>query len=141
HLDVRQNICFGLNKGLLNPHGRTIPAAARRWIDAFRLGELLDHYPGQISGGQRQRVALARALSTDPGLLLLDEPLSALDSGLRHEMRLELASLQEQIGIPTVLITHDPSDVLVLADEVFEITQGRIVGHGPASALKASVVT
>lgn len=138
HLNVRQNICFGLRKGLLNPHGRDVPVAARRWIDAFHLGNLLDRYPTQISGGQRQRVALARALSTDPGLLLLDEPLSALDSGLRREMRLELAALQGQIGIPTVLITHDSGDVSMLADEVFEIAHGRILGNGPVSALKAA---
>lgn len=136
HLSVRQNICFGLKKGWLNPHGRAVPAAAVRWIEAFHLGVLLDRRPAQISGGQRQRVALARALSTDPGVLLLDEPLSALDAGLRREMRHELAELQSQIGIPTVLITHDPGDVLELADEVFEIAHGRIVRHGPASALQ-----
>ncbi|MDN5843467.1 MAG: ATP-binding cassette domain-containing protein [Alcaligenaceae bacterium] len=137
HLNVRQNICFGLRKGLLNHYGRDVPAATRRWIDAFHLGGLLNRYPAQISGGQRQRVALARALSTDPGVLLLDEPLSALDAGLRHDMRLELAAMQAQIDIPTVLITHDPADVGVLADEVFEIAHGRILNQGPASILKA----
>lgn len=136
HLSVRQNICFGLKKGWLNPYGRALPAAAARWVEAFHLGALLDRRPAQISGGQRQRVALARALSTDPGVLLLDEPLSALDAGLRREMRHELAELQSQIGIPTVLITHDPGDVLELADEVFEIAHGRILRHGPASALR-----
>lgn len=135
HLSVRQNICFGLKKGWFNPHGRVVPDTAMRWIEAFHLGALLDRRPAQISGGQRQRVALARALSTDPGILLLDEPLSALDAGLRREMRHELAALQSQIGIPTVLITHDPSDVLELADEVFEIAHGRIVHSGPASTV------
>jgi molybdate transport system ATP-binding protein len=133
HLSVRQNICFGLKTGWLNPHGRVVPEAAARWIEAFHLGALLDRRPSQISGGQRQRVALARALSTDPGVLLLDEPLSALDAGLRREMRHELAELQSQIGIPTVLITHDPGDVLELADEVFEIARGRIQRHGPVA--------
>ncbi|MBV6273514.1 ATP-binding cassette domain-containing protein [Alcaligenaceae bacterium CGII-47] len=136
HLNVRQNICFGLKQGWLNLHGKTVPDAAARWIEAFHLNTLLDRRPAQISGGQRQRVALARALSTDPRILLLDEPLSALDAGLRREMRHELAELQAQIGIPTVLITHDPGDVLDLADEVFEIAHGRIVRHGPASALR-----
>lgn len=135
HLSVRQNICFGLKKGWLNPLGRSVPEAAARWIEAFHLEALLDRRPAQISGGQRQRVALARALSTDPGILLLDEPLSALDAGLRREMRHELAALQSQIGIPTVLITHDPGDVQELADEVFEIAHGRIVRQGPVSAL------
>lgn len=135
HLSVRQNICFGLKKGWLNSHGRMVPDKAARWIEAFHLEALLDRRPAQISGGQRQRVALARALSTDPGILLLDEPLSALDAGLRREMRHELAALQSQIGIPTVLITHDPGDVLELADEVFEIAHGRILRSGPASAV------
>ena len=132
HLTVRQNIGFGLTRGWFNRHGRRpLPASAQRWVEAFHLAALLDHYPAQLSGGQRQRVALARALSTEPGLMLLDEPLSALDAGLRVQMRLELARLQAQIDIPTVLITHDPGDVEALADEVFHIDQGRIRGHGP----------
>lgn len=130
HLSVRQNICFGLKKGWLNPRGRTVPDAAARWVEAFHLQALLDRRPMQISGGQRQRVALARALSTDPGIVLLDEPLSALDADLRREMRHELAALQSQIDIPTVLITHDPGDVRELADEVFEIAHGRILRQG-----------
>ncbi|WP_322997028.1 ABC transporter ATP-binding protein [Castellaniella sp.] len=153
HLTVRQNIVFGLQRGWLNWHawpwqrkaakaadtgalgnemaisgqGRdALPTPARRWVQAFHLGELLDRYPVTLSGGQRQRVALARALSTDPGLLLLDEPLSALDIGLRTQMRAELAQLQQDIDIPTVLITHDPADVQALADEVFHIAHGRV---------------
>ncbi|MER1966005.1 ATP-binding cassette domain-containing protein [Castellaniella sp. GW247-6E4] len=131
HLTVRQNIGFGLTRGWFNRHGRRpLPAAAQRWVEAFRLESLLDHYPAQLSGGQRQRVALARALSTNPGLMLLDEPLSALDADLRAQMRRELARLQAQIEIPTVLITHDPGDVDILADEVFHVGQGRIQGRG-----------
>ncbi|CAM5788395.1 ABC transporter ATP-binding protein [Castellaniella caeni] len=107
---------------------RALPEQAMRWVRAFHLAGLLDRYPSQLSGGQRQRVALARALSTDPGLLLLDEPLSALDVGLRAQMRTELAQLQRDIDIPTVLITHDPADVQALADQVFEIAQGVVVG-------------
>jgi molybdate transport system ATP-binding protein len=96
-------------------------------VEAFHLAGLLDRYPAQLSGGQRQRVALARALSTDPGLLLLDEPLSALDTDLRQRMRTELAALQRDIDIPTVLITHDPADVHALADEIFHIAHGQVV--------------
>ncbi|MFT0532783.1 sulfate/molybdate ABC transporter ATP-binding protein [Castellaniella hirudinis] len=133
HLTVRQNIAFGLRKGCLNWHAwpwrqsRALPEQALRWVRAFQLDGLLDRYPLALSGGQRQRVALARALSIDPGLLLLDEPLSALDIGLRTQMRAELAQLQRDIDIPTVLITHDPADVQALADEVFHIARGRVV--------------
>ena len=148
HLTVRQNIGFGLSRGWLNWHGwglpvrraggdagsdgwlrrRDLPQAAGRWVRAFHLDGLLDRYPAGLSGGQRQRVALARALSTDPRLLLLDEPLSALDAGLRAQMRVELAQLQRDIDIPTVLITHDPADVQALADQVFHIAHGEIQG-------------
>src|SRR5690606_7047678 len=130
HLTVRQNIGFGLRRGWFNPHGRrALPEQARRWVRAFGLDALMDRYPVQLSGGQRQRVALARALSTGPGLLLLDEPLSALDAGLRARMREELAQLQRDIDIPTVLITHDLADVQALADEVFHIEHGEIQGR------------
>ncbi len=129
HLTVRQNIGFGLRHGWLNLHGRRdLPERARRWVRAFGLDALLDRYPAELSGGQRQRVALARALSTDPGLLLLDEPLSALDAGLRARMREELAQLQRDIDIPTVLITHDQDDVQALAEEVFHMVHGAIQG-------------
>ena len=130
HLTVRQNIGFGLRPGWLNLHGRRdLPEQAQRWVQAFGLVTLLDRYPAELSGGQRQRVALARALSTDPGLLLLDEPLSPLDAGLKARMRDELAQLQRDIDIPTVLITHDLADVRVLADEVFHIAHGEIQGQ------------
>ncbi|CAM5187544.1 Molybdate transport system ATP-binding protein OS=Castellaniella defragrans OX=75697 GN=HNR28_001316 PE=4 SV=1 [Castellaniella defragrans] len=134
HLTIRQNIVFGLRRGWLNGRGRRpLPPGAQRWVTAFRLDALLDRYPAEISGGQRQRAALARALSTQPNLLLLDEPLSALDTDLRVHMREELAQLQRDIDVPTVLITHDPADVVALADEVFYIAHGVIQGREPVA--------
>ena len=83
-------------------------------------------YPHEISGGQKQRVALARALMLKPEIVLLDEPFSALDSQLRGKMRLELNALQRQLDVPMLLITHDPADVEALADEVFEVRDGKV---------------
>ncbi len=133
HLTVAQNIGFGLTKGWFNWRSKAhLPDTAMRWVDAFELGAILHSYPDQISGGQKQRVALARALSTNPSILLLDEPLAALDVNLRQKMREELAVLQQQLDIPTVLITHDLDDAVTLADHIYQIDNGIIVGQRPS---------
>lgn len=126
HLTVAQNIAFGSRRGWLNPPRQAVSAEARRWVDAFELGAILGSYPHEISGGQKQRVALARALMLKPEILLLDEPFSALDSQLRGKMRQELDTLQRQLDVPMLLITHDPADVEALADEVFELRDGKV---------------
>lgn len=126
HLTVAQNIAFGSRRGWLNPPRRAVSAEARRWVDAFELGAIVGSYPNEISGGQKQRVALARALMLKPDILLLDEPFSALDSQLRGKMRQELNALQRQLDVPMLLITHDPADVDALADEVFEVREGKV---------------
>ena len=126
HLTVAQNIAFGSRRGWLNPPRRVVSAEARRWVDAFELGAIVGSYPHEISGGQKQRVALARALMLKPEILLLDEPFSALDSQLRGKMRQELSALQRQLDVPMLLITHDPADVEALADEVFEVRDGKV---------------
>jgi molybdate transport system ATP-binding protein len=128
HLTVAQNICFGLTKRWRNPRRNDLPDAARKWISAFELQSLIHSYPSEISGGQQQRVALARALAPEPDILLLDEPLAALDAGLRKKMRVELAALLSDVAIPMILITHERADVLALADQVFRIHDGRIAG-------------
>lgn len=127
HLTVRQNILFGLFHGWRNPsRHQPLPATAEYWIRAFDLEDLLASYPLQISGGQQQRVALARALAAEPAVLILDEPLAALDEALRVRMREELRALQARLDIPTILVTHDREDTMVLAQEVHTISEGKV---------------
>ncbi|MFP3606168.1 sulfate/molybdate ABC transporter ATP-binding protein [Paraburkholderia sp. SIMBA_053] len=126
HLNVRQNIGFGLQRGWFNPRARSSHAQIDYWLDALELRGVAGNYPAQLSGGQKQRVALARALVAQPQLLLLDEPFSALDSTLRQRMRLELSDLQTRLDIPMVLITHDPDDVAAFGDQVVQISDGQV---------------
>lgn len=127
HLTVRQNIGFGLFGGLRNPPNSRCLHAVDYWLDAFHLGHLAHQYPADISGGQQQRTALARALIAEPQALLLDEPFSALDPGLRERMRRELDDLQGRLSVPMILITHDPEDVAAFGDHVLCLTDGRIM--------------
>ncbi|WP_233807529.1 sulfate/molybdate ABC transporter ATP-binding protein [Paraburkholderia sp. HP33-1] len=126
HLNVRQNIGFGLRQGWLNPRTRGTHPQVDYWLDALELRGVAGHHPAQLSGGQKQRVALARALVSQPRLLLLDEPFSALDSALRQRMRRELSDLQTRLDIPMVLITHDPDDVAAFGDQVVQVSDGRV---------------
>ena len=126
HLTVAQNVSFGLQSGWLNPRKASDHPAVQKWLKSFELSSTAGSYPHQLSGGQRQRVALARALVLEPDILLLDEPFSALDLALRDRMRSELSELQKQLDVTMLMITHDPADVEVLGDEVFEIRDGRI---------------
>lgn len=125
HLTVAQNIDFGLARGLSNPSKRP-SEKAHYWLEMLRLERVAGHYPQQISGGQKQRTALARALITEPELLLLDEPFSALDADLRTHTRNEVLQIQQASGIPMILITHDKADAEVLADEVWTMEAGRL---------------
>ena len=127
HLTVAQNIAFGLKRGWFNPPRRAHDPRVQQWIDTFELGAVAANYPSQISGGQRQRVALARALIAEPSMLLLDEPFAALDPALRTRMRSELSALQARLRVPMLMITHDPADVEIFGDHVFELRDGRVV--------------
>jgi putative spermidine/putrescine transport system ATP-binding protein len=124
HMTVAQNVAYG-------PRVRGVVAAnrdrlARDMLELVRLGEFGARRPHQLSGGQRQRVALARALINQPKVLLLDEPLGALDLKLREEMQAELKSLQQRLGITFVFVTHDQGEALSMADRVAVFSQGRI---------------
>jgi molybdate transport system ATP-binding protein len=139
HLTVRQNIAFARRRGWLNPTRNMADPAVDRWIEAFHLQPITGHYPHQVSGGQRQRTALARALVNDPTALLLDEPLAALDHGLRQRLREELRELLATLRIPMLLITHDDEDVRALAEDVVHVLAGRVVSADRYAAEAALV--
>ncbi|WP_238443030.1 sulfate/molybdate ABC transporter ATP-binding protein [Salsipaludibacter albus] len=128
HLDVRDNVAFG-------PRSRGVPRREAReradhWLELLGLAAFAHHRPDQLSGGQAQRVALARALVTEPDLLLLDEPLSALDVTTRVSLRRTLATHLADFAGPRLLITHDPTEAFLLADEVHVLEHGRITQVG-----------
>jgi len=125
HLSVRDNIAFGLT----NWRKRLQPADAARvdaLIESFGLTTMARSKPATLSGGQQQRVALARALACNPQVLLLDEPFAALHTTLRRELRAELRQLRQRLGIPAIIVSHDPEDVIALADEVFLLDGGGV---------------
>ena len=133
HLTVRDNVGFGLRM-------QQVPTAeaADRIVEALRMVSLVeqaDKFPHQMSGGQRQRVALARAIVCRPKVLLLDEPLSALDAKLRHGMQLELKRLHRMLGLTFVFVTHDQEEALTMSDRIAVINQGRIEQLGNASEI------
>ncbi len=143
HLTVAENIAFGLRmeRKPADEIARRVAAA----IELVDLDGLGSRRPDQLSGGQRQRVALARAIAPQPKVLLLDEPLSALDAKLRRAMQLELKRLQRQLGMTFIFVTHDQEEALTLSDRVVVVNAGRIeqvgrvvdVYHRPASAFVA----
>jgi molybdate transport system ATP-binding protein len=134
HLNVTENVRFG-------PRSRGMPRSTTRkrageWMRALGLEGLEERRPGNLSGGQAQRVALARALATDPGFLLLDEPLSALDVTTRTQLRRTLAEHLGGFTGPRLLITHDPAEAFLLADEIHVIEGGRITQSGTAEDIR-----
>ncbi|ALJ21500.1 ABC transporter ATP-binding protein [Microbacterium sp. No. 7] len=124
HLRVEANVAFGLRRRRV----AKAPAAARARdaLDLVGLGHLGDRFPHQLSGGQQQRVALARALVTEPRVLLLDEPLSALDAKVRVQLRDEIRRIQLRLGITTVFVTHDQEEALAVSDRIAVMDAGRI---------------
>jgi len=134
HLSARENVAFGLRaQGL--PRA-AIEARVAASLERFGLAELADRRPAELSGGQRQRTALARALILEPRLLLLDEPLSALDLRTRRKVRVELKRLLEEVPCMTVLVTHSPAEALALGRRVAVMESGRIVGIGTPEELR-----
>jgi ABC-type sugar transport system ATPase subunit len=124
HLRVRDNLAFGRNRERSNGNGAQ--ERVKQTAELLGIGPLLDRYPAELSGGQQQRVALGRAIVRQPAALLLDEPLSSLDAPLRRGLRHELKQVQRKLGAPTIYVTHDPHEALILGDKIAAIDQGRL---------------
>jgi putative spermidine/putrescine transport system ATP-binding protein len=122
HMNVAENVAFGLEARGIRREARAARVAAA--LQLVQLGEYGARMPAQLSGGQQQRVALARALVVQPAVLLLDEPLGALDKSLRQEMQVELRGLQRRLGITTVMVTHDQDEALTMADRIAIMRDG-----------------
>ena len=122
HLRVRDNIAYGVKRST---------GVVEQVAEMVRVSDLLERWPSELSGGQQQRVALARTLARKPRLLLLDEPLSALDAATRDHVRSELGHLLRGLGIPAIVVTHDWVDALTLGDQMLVMSAGRVLQTGP----------
>ena len=146
NLTVAENVGYGL-RGAAWPRARRQERVAEL-VAIVGLNEQARKYPAQMSGGQQQRVALARALANEPGLLLLDEPLSALDAIVRQHLRTEIRALQRRLGVTTIMVTHDQEEALSVSDRIVVMSNGRIEQIGtpeeiyrrPASAFVATFI-
>lgn len=128
HKSIFDNVAFGLKyRGVSKPD---IETRVRRALDIVRLPGVEQRFPQQLSGGQQQRIALARALVIEPDVLLLDEPLSALDANLREEMRSEIKAIQRRIGVTAIFVTHDQGEALAMSDLVVVMNKGKIEQRG-----------
>jgi spermidine/putrescine ABC transporter ATP-binding subunit len=129
HKTIYDNVAFGLKY-------RDVPKAeirpkVERALEVVRLPGVEKRYPSQLSGGQQQRIALARAIVIEPDVLLMDEPLSALDENLREDMRREIDNLQQMLGVTTIFVTHDQREALSMSDRIVVMKEGKILQEGP----------
>ncbi|MBK8439023.1 MAG: ABC transporter ATP-binding protein [Rhodobacter sp.] len=139
HMSVGKNVAYGLRAGGMPKAEAT--AQAREALDLVGLADRYDAGAHQLSGGQRQRVALARAIVRRPKVLLLDEPLSALDANLREAMQVELKHLHTKVGLTFVMVTHDQTEALTMSDRVVVMREGRVVEDGAPAALYEAPAT
>lgn len=128
HMTVAENVGFGLEMRGIHKEDRR--QRVMETLNLVRLTQLADRFPKSLSGGQRQRVALARAIVIKPQLLLLDEPLSALDAKIREKMQMELRNIQHEVGVTTILVTHDQAEAMAMSDRIAVMNFGRIARLG-----------
>jgi len=128
HLSIFENVAFGLRSRKFSQND--VQARVGRRLEMLGLEEMAARYPHQLSGGQQQRVALARALVNEPEVLLLDEPMSALDARLRAQVQVELRRLQRKLGQTFILVTHDQAEALVVSDRIAVMSEGKIIQFG-----------
>lgn len=128
NLNVYENIAYGLKNKKLSK--REIDEEVKKMVDLVGLEECISKYPFEISGGQQQRVALARSLVLKPDILLLDEPLSALDAKVRENLRDEIKSLQRKLNITTIMVTHDQEEAIIISDRIIVFNSGNIMQEG-----------
>ena len=129
HMTAGENVAFGLT--MMKISKDEINMRVRETLALLRLEDFEDRYPGELSGGQQQRIALARAIVIKPDVLLLDEPLGALDKKLREEMQIELKALQQRMGTTTVFVTHDQEEALSMSDKIVVMNDGEMQQIGP----------
>ena len=133
NMTVAGNIAYGLR--MARKPTTEINQRVKELLSLIHMGDFSDRYPSQLSGGQQQRVALARALAIRPRVLLLDEPLSALDAKIRVELRQEIRRIQQQLGITTIYVTHDQEEALSISDRIVVMSEGRIEQIGSSSEI------
>ena len=138
NMSVQQNVAFGLRMQKVSKEDSA--KRVKEALDMVELGSFAERYPHQLSGGQCQRVALARSLVTRPRLLLLDEPLSALDARIRKHLREQIRSIQQELGLTTIFVTHDQEEALTMSDRIFLLNAGKIVQSGDAETLYTAPV-
>ncbi|UGY18149.1 molybdenum ABC transporter ATP-binding protein [Bradyrhizobium septentrionale] len=131
HLDIRQNLDYGRRMNGLAED----PAQHKRVVDLLDIGALLDRRPGKLSGGERQRIALGRALLSKPRLLLLDEPLGALDESRKLEILPYLVRLRDEAGVPMVYVSHDAAELRQLATQIVMLRRGQVTAFGGVKVL------
>jgi putative spermidine/putrescine transport system ATP-binding protein len=124
HMTVAENVAYGLRAR--GQRGAQVGERVDRMLDMVQLGAFRERLPRQLSGGQQQRVALARALAVEPSILLLDEPFAALDRNLRLDMQIEVKRLQRQLGLTTILVTHDQDEAMSVADRIAVMNKGKV---------------